>query len=59
MANTYNKIKMFSNNSAYSLENDINDFIKSKNLVDIKYSTYENKFNQTEYNACVIYKVYK
>lgn len=59
MSNTYNKIKIFLNNSAYLLENDINNFIKSKDLIDIKYNTYGNKFDQTEYSACVIYKIRK
>lgn len=50
-------VKLFTKyDNAYLLEDDLNEFIKNKNIIDIKYST---SFNSDEfeeyYSAMVIY----
>lgn len=51
------KVKFMSSNSTYELEKLINDFIKDKELIDIKYHILKTDgVRVAYYNALIIYK---
>lgn len=51
------RVKTFSNTLLSNLDNQINDFIKNCKVIDIKFSSVRNQFNQTEFSALVIYEI--
>lgn len=54
------KVKFMSSNSTYELEKLINDFIKDKELIDIKYSILKTDgVRVAYYNALIIYDKYQ
>lgn len=51
------KVKIMSSNSTYELEKLINDFIKDKELIDIKYQIISNDVLRIAYySVLIIYK---
>lgn len=51
------KVKFMSSNSTYELEKLINDFIKDKELIDIKYQILKTDgVRVAYYSALIIYK---
>ena len=54
------KVKIMSSNSTYELEKLINDFIKDKELIDIKYQILKmNGLRLGYYSALIIYDEYQ
>lgn len=54
------KVKFMSSNSTYELEKLINDFIKDKELIDIKYSILKTDgVRVAYYSALIIYDEYQ
>lgn len=51
------QVKTFSDTLLSNLDNQINDFIKNHKVIDIKFSSVRNQFNQTEFSALVIYEI--
>lgn len=51
------QVKTFSDTLLSNLDNQINDFIKNCKVIDIKFSSVRNQFNQTEFSALVIYEI--
>jgi len=51
------KIKIISRMDASDFQNNVNSFIKNKNITDIKYSTSHDPISRrTHYSAMIMYK---
>lgn len=51
------KVEIFDNTNVGDLENTINDFIKDKEVIDIKYSSIlESEYNQIIFSVLIMYK---
>lgn len=51
------KVEIFDDTNVGDLENTINDFIKDKEVIDIKYSSIlESEYNQIIFSVLIMYK---
>lgn len=50
------KIKIFKSVSIDKLENDVNDFIKYRDIIDIKFNSFHENSMYNQYVILIIYK---